>query len=297
MSCQSRAGAPGRPPPAAAPEDVRLVEEHYAEWYRLQGSVPGVEVHDDPDITWVVLPVWGFDNVGIGLRFQPSSVERRLDEILDRYGAADVGAGFWVSPLSEPDDLEERLRRRALRCRKYFPGMRCDLRALPETPPAQEGLEIRQVEDHGIFNAKVAHPYLGRITTTIRSANLARATERVRRHPDRVFDWIAVRGGSPVGVCTLFLGSRSAGFHDVGVLPGARGHGVATALMDHACRFARSRGYDAAVLLSTALAYSVYERVGFREVCRIGYWYQGKTAKARAQRSPASARAGGATAS
>jgi hypothetical protein len=31
-----------------------VVERHVGEWLRAQAMVPGVELHDDPDITWVV---------------------------------------------------------------------------------------------------------------------------------------------------------------------------------------------------------------------------------------------------
>lgn len=253
-----------------------LVEEHYTEWYEYQSNVPGVEVHVDPDITWTVFPVWGFSNGGIRLRFQSATVDRRLDEILSRYRSAGVGAGFWVSPSAEPADLEKHFRERGMRCRKYFPGLYCDRLTSEESHRVPQGVKFQFVQDHAVFSEAVAHPYLGPVTTAIRRFELHRIAHLVRQRPQRVWDFMAVLEDKPVGVCSLFLGSRMAGFHNVGVIPSARGRGIGSALMAHACRFAWERNYREAVLISTGSGYRMYARVGFREVCKLGYWYYGK---------------------
>ena len=43
-------------------DSALLVERHVAEWLRAQAIVPGVELHDDPDITWVVHPGRAWSN-------------------------------------------------------------------------------------------------------------------------------------------------------------------------------------------------------------------------------------------
>jgi GNAT superfamily N-acetyltransferase len=87
-------------------------------------------------------------------------------------------------------------------------------------------------------------------------------------------DFVALRQGVPMGACTLFFDEKVVGFHDVGVLPATRGQGIGTALMRHACEFARRQGAVGAVLISSAEGYGVYVRAGFADVARIGYWYR-----------------------
>jgi GNAT superfamily N-acetyltransferase len=76
-----------------------------------------------------------------------------------------------------------------------------------------------------------------------------------------------------VGVTTLYLGRSIAGVFDVGVVERARRRGIGATLVAHACAFARDRGYDGAALTASGMGESVYREVGFREVCRTGYWY------------------------
>jgi hypothetical protein len=45
-------------------------------------------------------------------------------------------------------------------------------------------------------------------------------------------------------------------------------------MMARALGFARERGVAQAVLLASGMGYGVYRRVGFREVCKIAYWYR-----------------------
>jgi hypothetical protein len=45
-------------------------------------------------------------------------------------------------------------------------------------------------------------------------------------------------------------------------------------MLAHALRFARERGASQAVLLASGMGYGMYQRVGFREVCKVAYWYR-----------------------
>jgi GNAT superfamily N-acetyltransferase len=258
---------------SADPEAVRTLDETCAEWYRLQGRVPGVELHDDRDLVWVIHPGSSYGNGGTRPRFAAATVEERLDDILRRYRSAGRGFGLWVSSLAQPDDLERHLRARSLRCRKYFPGMLATLSRHP-TVPVPAGVTFDVVEDHGIFSSDVEHPYHGPITTALRRFELGRLAALSRLRPRRVWDLVARLEGLPVGVCTIFRGSRAAGCFDVGVVERARRRGIGAALMARALRFAREQGADAAVLIASGMGHGMYQRVGFRDVCRVGYWYR-----------------------
>ena len=119
------------------------------------------------------------------------------------------------------------------------------------------------------------HPYFGPITTAIRRHELNRLAHLAAQWPDQFFDFVALaEGNRPVGACTMFVSESVAGFYDVGVLEKERNRGIGGAMIAHALRFAKDRGAAQAVLLASGMGYEVYLRAGFREGCKIAYWYR-----------------------
>lgn len=259
-------------PPAADPAAARAIDDLCAAWAAVQDGIPGIEVHCDPDVCWTVETASAWGNCGFRLRFSPASAASRLDTILARYRENERGGGFWVSPFAQPDNLEDLLRQRGLRCRKYFPGMHADLARLPRVLQSALAVRFQRIDDYAIFH-KHPHPWIGPITTSRRRFALAAHQARVARRPQRIWEIMALSDGVPVGVCTIFKSRTVAGFFDVGVVESARNRGVGTALMAYACRFAREQGCKAGVLISSGMGYKVYQRAGFREAARIGFWY------------------------
>ena len=49
-------------------------------------------------------------------------------------------------------------------------------------------------------------------------------------------------------------------------VPEARGKGIGTAITWQGCFDAQQRGYVHAILLSSAMGYSVYQKLGFEEI-------------------------------
>jgi GNAT superfamily N-acetyltransferase len=251
-------------------ERIAAVEAAHANWLAVQATVPGIDAHVDPDATWIVHPGMVWNNCAVRLRFKTSTVEKRLDHIVRRYRR---GVGFWVSSLATPADLPDRLKARGLRCRKYFPGMYCDLMALKGSSVVPKGLSFLVLDDHDLFTAH-DHPLYGPIRTPMRRFEIARLRHLNALRPRRVWDLVGMRDGVPVGACTLCASGSVMGVYGVGVLPAARHQGIGTALMRHACTFSRDQGATAAVLIASGEGYSMYTRVGFREVGQFGYWYR-----------------------
>jgi len=236
----------------------------------MHAGVPGAVVHRETDITWMTQEGSVWRNGGVGVRFGEGTVASRLNQILANFRKR--GVGFWIDADATPPDLEAPLKRRRFRCRKYFPGMCCDLDEVPNVP-VPRGVTIAAVGDHGMYEQQ-PHPYFGRISTPIRRYELARLASLSARSPRDVFDFAAIENGRPIGACTLALSASAAGLHDVGIVADRRGRGVGSALVAHALRFARKQRYEHAVLIATGLGFRMYQRVGFREVCRVGYWYR-----------------------
>jgi predicted acetyltransferase len=76
-----------------------------------------------------------------------------------------------------------------------------------------------------------------------------------------------------VATSILFNGAGVVGIYGVGTIPQARHRGVGAAMTLESLLDAHQQGYHFAVLFSSRMGYSVYKRLGFREVaCRIGVY-------------------------
>jgi len=251
----------------------KVVVRNLEAWYAAQADVPGIELHRDPDITWMLSNGATWSNSGTSLRFKARTAGSRLDKILKRYSEHGRGAGFWVDDDATPADLTDRLKESGLRCRKRFPGMCCDLSKLPKiaTP---KGIRIIPTPHHSIY-LRHPHPYFGPITTALRRHELNRLAHLAAQWPKRFFDFAALDADNrPVGACSMFIDDAVAGFYDVGVLEGERRQGIGSAMIAYALRFARVQAARQAVLLASGMGCGMYRRVGFLEVCKIAYWYR-----------------------
>lgn len=77
--------------------------------------------------------------------------------------------------------------------------------------------------------------------------------------------------GVIVGTLLLYKGS-AAGIHEVSVLPAYRRKGIAGTLVKTALHDAYTEGYKKAVLLSTAMGFALYKKLGFEPVSTIEHW-------------------------
>jgi len=232
-------------------DSALLVERHVAEWLRAQTIVPGVELHDDPDITWVVHPGRAWSNAGVMIRLAARVAASRLDTLVDRCRAHRRGMGLWVTPAAT-------------------------LRFLSTTsarwkPPA--GIAIRPVTDVDVFRT-TPHPSIGPLTTPLRGAAFDSLRAIVGGEPDCCRAFVAWSGTTPVGATLVSLGRECAGLHDVDVLEAHRGRGIGAALVDHSCRYAAECGASSLVLLATGMGQRVYAKCGFVEVARFADWYR-----------------------
>jgi GNAT superfamily N-acetyltransferase len=250
-----------------------LVERNAAESLAAEAVVPGVEVHTDRDVTWVVHPGHAWRNAGVMVRFTEATAADRLETMLDRYRRHGRGMGLWVSPVATPGDLARFLRVKRFRCRKHFPAM---VRILSDPMPARAAppqLTIRRVRDVKEFST-TPHPSIGAITTPLRAQALARLRALVAEPSGQIRAFVAYVDGQPVGASELFLGSESAGLIGLSVLEARRGQGIGAALLEHTCQQARESGASTMGLIATSDGERLYTRCGFLEVARFGYWYQ-----------------------
>jgi GNAT superfamily N-acetyltransferase len=84
--------------------------------------------------------------------------------------------------------------------------------------------------------------------------------------------YVARRDGAAVACLTITYHERNADVELVAVVPEARGHGIAGALLGHALADAADRGMATSTLVATKLGRPVYERLGYRTFGSLQMW-------------------------
>ena len=243
------------------------MELNAAEWVRRLGALPWVELHDEPDVLWCFAgDTWPSNGVAHA-RFKPTTARNRIREILAYHWQHKVACNWTVGTASQPADLSKHLRDNGFSCRIHCAGMACDLQKLGEPPPTPEGVKIEMVDEL---------PSLLPLTTDRRKRRYEGRKLLKKADCDRLWYFSATFDGIPVGETTLFNALDVAGIYDVDVLEKYRRRGIGTALLHAALRNARKLGLTAAVLGATGMGSGVYERVGFREICKLSFWKYGK---------------------
>ena len=189
---------------------------------------------------------------------QPARAED-VEESVAWIRSHDVPFGVWIderlAPLAAAGAERAGLQRRAA----PYPAM--GMGPIPEAPPAASGVTVRAVTGDDL----VAYYALQEAGGT--PADLARrAIPPAFAADPRVRVFVAELDGDPVGNAIAIRTGSVLGVYAVGTLPSARGRGVASAATWACLQAGRSWGCDMAVLQSSAMAMSMYRRMGFQDV-------------------------------
>jgi ribosomal protein S18 acetylase RimI-like enzyme len=251
---------------------VPALEEHHRDQQRSWAHVRKGKFEDGVDMFRFVsgLPV-AFANGVLAARLAPEDADRRIEEALEVFGSHGVPATWWVGPLSRPPDLGGRLQAHGFRRREDVPWLALDLRALRKPGPAPQGLRILRVRDERTqAHWRDAMSAGFGLERPVADALDELSTKAGFDGPWRRFTGLL--GDRPVASAGLMLFGGLAGVYNVATRPEMRRRGFGTAMTMAAVREALAIGYRVAVLGTSEMGRGIYERMGFREVCRFGIY-------------------------
>lgn len=262
----------------SAPALVTAIEANYWEFWAFFGRSPQVELHDEPEMMWLVsgIPHPGFNGV-FRTQLAPDDIDARIGETLAHFKARRLPMLWWISPSTRPANLGKHLEDHGL-THTAEPGMAVDLLALNEDVPQPSGLEIEHVRDLETLK-KFGHAadigfgipdFVGKAILDI-EASLGFGYHLPRQH------YVGLLKGEPVATSTLFLGAGVAGIYSVATVPDVRRRGIGSAMTSVPLREARARGYRIGVLRSSRMGLNMYRRLGFKEYCEVSdYLWSGE---------------------
>jgi len=180
---------------------------------------------------------------------------------------------WWMEPHLKPADWELALSKHGFAFSDDTPGMAVDLQALNEPIGTVNGLEVRAVADEESLRtwAKIFVAGYG-LPSDWESTVFSEWHKLGLEFPLK--NYLGYLNDEPVSTACLFYGSGVAGIYSVSTLPKARGKGIGAAVTLQPLLEAREKGYRIGVLQSSELGFNVYERLGFRHLCQVEYFYK-----------------------
>ncbi|MBS1718258.1 MAG: GNAT family N-acetyltransferase [Armatimonadetes bacterium] len=256
---------------------VGATEENFWALWSNFGKGPGCALHDEQSALWFDTPL-SYLPYNAVLRFRPEGdAEPLIDRIFDHYQKRGVPFAWVVHPSATPANLAELLRARGMTKAEIVPGMTMDLADLPPREPCPEGVVIREATT----DEDLAQAY------SLVAWRWGVPDDQQQEHRELSYSfpigkpgsparcWLAYMNGQAVSKALLNMDGTSAGVHGVATKDEARGKGLARTLTLEALHAGREAGYRLGVLHSSAMARSLYEKIGFRQVSEFGVYVAG----------------------
>ena len=236
-------------------------------WERF-GRAPGGTLHKEGGAVWfdTVLSQLPYNGV---LKFRnDENAEALIDRICAHYEKRGVPFIWIVHPSGKPSNLSHLLEQRGLSLAEVIPGMTMDLNDLPPREAFSPNIIVQEATTKKDFlAAQELIAWRWDVPDKDRQQHLDLALSfNVGEPGTGLRCWVGHLNGKPVSKVLLHLHEGVAGIHGVATKPEARGQGLARALTLEALNAARDSGFRLAMLHSSGMARSLYEKIGFRQV-------------------------------
>lgn len=260
---------------------TNAIEANHFERFRLFRYWSQAEVHDDPELLWIItsIPFPLFNNI-LHARLSPENADVVIEEVKGYYASRNVPVQWWIGPTTQPANLGDHLKIVGFVKEDKTPGMAVDLHAMNEESHAPVDLVIEQVTNldnlrrwYQVLKAVYGLPDYVDDAWIDSFACIGFGANRP------LYCYLGWLGGKPVATSYLILGAGVAGMYGVGTIPEVRKQGIGTELTLAALREARELGYRIGILRTSEIGYGVYSKIGFRKYCNmdIYLWEAAKT--------------------
>jgi len=253
---------------------ARAVEANGAAFLLALGCAGGGEERAEPQIEWTIggSPI-DYHNAVVRADLAPVQADQVIAESIERLRAYDVPGTWHVGPSTRPADIGARLIAHGFTYAGDDIGMAIDVITLPaklETPPGLAIDRVRDEQELAIWTRTLAAGFGEGEREATWVGEMYRRIGLGDQLPWR--HYLGRLDGVPVATASLFLSAGVAGIYFVFTVADARRQGVGAAITHAALCDARALGYRLGVLGASTLGYSVYQRLGFQECCRIGIY-------------------------
>jgi hypothetical protein len=255
------------------PAVLAAFDGQMTDFYAAARRQPWADIKIDDDAIWgstgIPLPVF---NGAVAATFTEENADDRIERILGYFRDLKLDMSWWVGPTTTPPDLGDRLVAHGMTADDTNPGMAVSLDDW-DPPPVPEGIEIEPAVDAASFHE---------------ASDLMFEAFQMPRHIQPMYEerfaefcigpraiqrtYLARIGGTPVATSLGMVANGIVGVYNVATPSAWRRRGAGTAVTAAAMTGGRSKGARWAILESSQMGRSVYERLGFREVTKIAIY-------------------------
>jgi ribosomal protein S18 acetylase RimI-like enzyme len=206
---------------------------------------------------------------GVAMAQLDEDCDAIIAQTVEEMNAYGMPWSWQVGPTSTPFDLKERLTKHGMVFGYEMPIMAVEVADWkPSATP--KDLDIVPVANGEDFErwSEVAQVAFGLPKTVFDVLAQGHLEIGFDENCD-VRNFVGLVDGDAVTCGTVFYNSGVAGVFTIGTLPDSRGHGYGGAITEACLADARRRRFDTAFLQSSKMGYPVYQRLGFRDVCKL----------------------------
>ncbi len=252
-------------------EIVEAIENNLFEVWSRMVSLPWIESSQEPDMLRYVSGVpFPLCNGILGARFSEPDIDGQIKAALTPFKDRNLPMFWYVGPSSRPASLGEHLKAQGLTLAESVPGMAADLSQLKAPRSIPPEWTIRIVEGREILKEWIQIFSMVYEIPELAADFFFKIMDQIGYWPSLPFrHYLGYWNGEAVACASLFLGAGAAGLYNVATLPEVRGKGLGTVISARTLMDGHLRGYGTGILHSTSMGLPVYQRLGFKEYCRI----------------------------
>jgi GNAT superfamily N-acetyltransferase len=205
------------------------------------------------------------DNHAYNLNASNRNVDKVIHYCEEYYNSLNRISSFFISPLSKPSNLLQRLINCGYQIFEEEAWMFFDINALKEISH-QPNVTLELVNQNTIDNYGSIYAKVFGLSEGKNISDKFSGRERLTYPLVKTYRFIAYYKETPVGILTLYISDNYAGIYAVATEEKYRGMGIASVLIKNAVQVGISSGAKK-IFLQTSLygnSQIVFERIGFR---------------------------------
>jgi GNAT superfamily N-acetyltransferase len=258
----------------AAKELVPALEANMIAFRSAYGRANGCTLHASSDVIWfytgIPLPVY---NGVLFARLNPHAITTTVERLQAKIRKQGAPALWWLGPQSQPVQLGSLLEEHGLHPAGEVPGMAIELSELENQVEMLPDFTIQSVNTKEMRTiwAKIAADGMSDFAADAMvhlEASISNPQYRLQHR------YLGFLDGIPIARSALTFDAGVAGIYAVATVPSARGKGIGRAMTVMPLLEARQRGHQVGILQASDKGYSLYQKLGFQDVCRYRLYIQ-----------------------
>jgi GNAT superfamily N-acetyltransferase len=245
-------------------------------FWSAYGRANGSTLQATANVVWfytgIQVPLF---NGVLSTKLKPDGVKAIFDSLRAKIDEQGAPAFWWIGPQSKPDNLGSLLEQHGLEPAGEVPGMAIDLVLVDNKPEMITNFTIQKVSNTEMqaLWARIAAVGTGfpDVATEAMARVEATLTDPQYKAQHR---YIGLLNGTPVATSALVLDSGVAGIYAVATIPEARRKGIGRIMTVIPLLEAKQIGYRVGILQASSMGYSIYKKIGFKDVCKYRLYLQ-----------------------